>query len=54
MPKLNVRSRGGDSCRNRLSPAPKTVQVIVEPMDTGRHTASTIVSSASAGSPTEV
>ena len=50
MPKLNVRSRGGDSCRNRLRPAPKTVQVIVEPMDTGRHTAS----SASAGSPTEV
>ena len=42
MPKLKVRSRVGDSCRNRLRPAPKTVQVIVEPMDTGRHTASTI------------
>ena len=53
MPKLNVRSRVGDSCKNRLRPAPKTIQVIVEPMDTGRHTASTIVSSAAAGSPTE-
>ena len=30
MPKLNVRSRVGDSCRNRLSPAPKTVQVIAD------------------------
>ena len=53
MPKLKVRSRVGDSCRNRLRPAPKTVQMIVEPMDTGRHTASTVVSSAAAGSPTE-
>ena len=36
-----------------MRPAPKTVQVIVESMDTGRHTASTIVSAAAAGSPTE-